>query len=182
MTLTSEVNSLAGGSSAPEGRQDPGPTPGGTRKREKFARLTAMVVSIGLLTMGAIGLFWDIEAQSEASNWSSAGSVDDPFGVLPASQWAHALHMLLGGAGFVVVFFRRAEAARRYVLLAGVVLLVWALTRFIFEDPVAAALSGWAYPGWIHLGAAVVVTAVGFVLRSRRPRRSLATTEEVSEG
>jgi len=174
------VNRDDGESSARHEEQDAGPTRRGTRKREKFARLTAMVVSTGLLTMGTIGLLWDIGAAPEVPSLSATGDAADRPGVLPTSQWAHVVHMLLGGAGLVIVVFRGAEAARRYVLLAGVILLVWALMRFIFEDPVTAGLSGWTYPGWAHLGVAVVVTVIGFGLRSRRPRRSPVTRGQLA--
>ena len=139
-----------------------------------------MAVAVGLLIMGIVGGLWDVVDPVEAPDAPVAEAGSSRPGVLPAAQWAHLLHMVLGGVGLVLVLFRRAGATRRYVLLAGVILLVWALMRFIFEAPVAASLYGWTYSGWWHLGVAAVVATVGFGLRSKRPRRSPESLEELA--
>ncbi|MFD1346732.1 DUF4383 domain-containing protein [Nesterenkonia halotolerans] len=139
-----------------------------------------MVVAAGLLALGIVGLVWGLGGAPEGSGINAAGALGSRSGVLPTGMWAHLAHMVLGAAGLVLVLFRGGEAARRYVLFSGVVLLVWALMRFIFEDPVTAALRGWTYPGWWHLGGAFIVTAIGFGLRSRRPRKSPKSLEEIS--
>lgn len=138
-----------------------------------------MTVAVGLLTMGVVGGLWDVAAHPETPGAHVAEAGTSRPDVLPAAQWAHIVHMVLGAVGLVLVVFRRPEAARRYVLLAGVILLMWALLRLIFEDLVTAALRGWMYPGWWHLGVALVVTAIGFALRSRRPRKSPKTVDEI---
>ena len=146
-------------------------------KRERFARLTALSVGFGLLALGVLGVLLDVSGPQGFDTGPVTAAAAQP-GVVPTTWWAHAAHLLLGVVGVVLSLLSRAEAARRYVLFSGVVLLVWALMRFIFEEPVVSPLSGWVNAGWLHLGVAVVVTAIGFWLRSIRERRVLADPEE----
>ncbi|MBE1515163.1 DUF4383 domain-containing protein [Nesterenkonia halotolerans] len=144
----------------------------GRRKREAVARVTALVVAAGLLLLGVAGFIPGVADTDQTLAWGEESSLVVLVGVFPESGWGNVVHVVMGLVGLALSLTRQAEASRRYVLATGVLLLIWALVRFIFAVPVAAAPEGLTFGGWLHLGVGAGVSLIGFLLRISRPRKA----------
>ncbi|MBE1514415.1 DUF4383 domain-containing protein [Nesterenkonia halotolerans] len=132
--------------------------------------MTALVVAVGLLGLGVAGFVPGVADTDETLTWGEESSLVVLVGVFPESGWGNVVHVVMGLVGVALSLTRQAEAARRYVLVAGVLLLIWALMRFIFAAPVAVAPEGLTFGGWLHLGVGAGLTLTGFLLRIYRTR------------
>jgi hypothetical protein len=126
----------------------------------------AAVVGAVFLLVGIAGFIPGITAHYDQLRWAEHDSGAMLVGLFMVSVLHNIVHLLFGVAGIALA--RTARAARRYLIVGGVVYLVlWIYGLVIDQMSAANFVPINTADNWLHFGLGVGMIALGVVLARR---------------
>lgn len=134
-------------------------------------QVAAMVLAAAFAVIGVLGFIPGVTTKYDTMAAVGPESGALLLGVFQVSVLHNVVHLLLGIVGLVLA---RSVSGARYFLIGGgvVYLALWLYGLFVDQDSSANFVPLNQADQWLHLGLAVVMVAIGFVLGGLSARTS----------
>jgi hypothetical protein len=137
------------------------------------ARLSATVVAAVFLVVGIAGFIPGLTTEYDGMTFAGHESTAMLLGVFHVSILHNIVHLLFGIAGFALA--RTASGAISFLIGGGAVYLVlWLYGLLIDQTSAANFVPVNGADNWLHLLLGVGMLGLGFALRGRGVRRTVA--------
>src|SRR5688572_16691192 len=144
-------------------------TSGTTTTSRSPIRTAAMVVGATFLLVGVLGFIPGITTNYDTMTFAGHESDARLLGIFEVSVLHNVVHLLFGVAGLALA--RTVSGARTFLIGGGVVYLVlWLYGLLIDHESAANFVPVNDADNWLHLGLAVAMIALGFLLGRRVTR------------
>ena len=127
----------------------------------------ALIMAAGLTLMGLLGFVPGVTANLDQLAWAGQHSGATLFGVFVVSVLLNAVHVVVGGVGFLMA--RSYSGARAYLLLGGALYLaLWLYGLLVEHGSQAHVVPLNGADNWLHLGLGAVMLLLAVTLGGQR--------------